>query len=73
MQKATLYLTITEIAERLGVARHRVVYALRQNQIPHAVEIGDRVGYGVDVIEIVRERLLIDKRFAELSEYNYSR
>lgn len=70
MAKAREYLTIAQIAEALNEPRHRVVYALQKNTIPHAVRVGNIYGYAPDAVAIVRERLEIDRRFSSFRASN---
>jgi hypothetical protein len=64
---ARVFLTVAQIAERLDVPRHRVVYALQVNAVPHAVEIGDLKGYDESALEVIRERIRAERRGVSFS------
>lgn len=59
---ARIFLTVAQIAERLDVPRHRVVYALQVNAVPHAVMVGDIKGYDESALEVVRDRIRAERR-----------
>lgn len=59
----TRFLTIADIARRLGVMRHRVVWVLATREIRHDVELGDAHGYSEEAVAAIRKELdAIDSR-----------
>ena len=65
---AVRYLSVSDIAERLNVPRHRVVYALMIYAIQPSVRVGHSdnacTGYDDAALEQVRARLGVDRREA---------
>ena len=58
------YLSVADIATRLNVPRHRVVYLLAVYCIPHAAMVGECKGYDEAAVESVKQRLGSDRREA---------
>lgn len=57
------FLTVADMARRLNVPRHRVVWVLAARSIRHAVELGDVHGYSEEALAaVLRELQLIDSR-----------
>jgi len=54
---AVRFLSIADIARRLDVPRHRVVWVLDAYAIPIAAQVGECRGYKESAVESVREHL----------------
>jgi len=76
MNAAATFLSVADIAHRLNVPRHRVVYVLAVYSIPPAVRIGHTdnacTGYDETGFEKIRERLSSDRR-ESISEISINR
>ena len=58
------FLSVSDIAARLNVPRHRVVYLLAVYCIPHAAIVGECKGYDDAGVEAVKRHLGSDRREA---------
>ncbi len=51
------YLTASDIAQQLGVPRHRVVYLLAALEVQPSATVGNRKAYTKDTVSTVSEYL----------------
>lgn len=55
--RARVYLSVSDLARRLDVPRHRVLWVVTYYAVPYKVQVGECRGYDESAVEVIREHL----------------